>query len=158
MKLLLDTRLVIGSEQKLNKFEYNNKPTELKETVAHTLQYPMMALNAKEVRELKKFLQFCKKEEFEVLEFKTTTRALTIKGEKIGFNKELTQECEIKFDLREEMKKETCKYSTEYLHKILGSFKLREIKTFKWGYKTDGILKLEINGELILLAPRYERD
>lgn len=153
MKVFLDITNVVGSVKKLNKFKYTDKePTEMKNEVIQQINYTMMALNNKEVKELKQFIQFCKKEKFEELEFKTTTRALTIKGNNL--NKD--HECEMQFELHNEASKETCKYSVDYLQTILKSFKLAEIKQFNWGYKTDGVLKLEINGEIIILAPRFD--
>ena len=164
MKLYLDITLVVGSVNKLNKFKYGSKePTEIKEEVVEQMSYVLMPLSNKEVRELKKYLTFCKREGFDVLEFTAREQKLKIKVKKLKFKDNgdeglLPHECEIMFDLPVEVSPETCKYSTEYLHKILGSFKLAEIDSFEWGFKTDGILKLVINGEEIVLAPRYECD
>jgi len=162
MKLYLDITLVVGSVSKLNKFKYSGEePTEIKEEVVEPMGYALMPLSNKAVRDLKKYLRFCKQEGFDVLEFTASKRELRIKVNKLVVKDKgkyvlVPHECEIRFDLPAEVNPETCKYSTEYLHKILGSFKLAEIDSFEWGFKTDGILKLVVNGEVVILAPRYE--
>ena len=151
MKLHLNEDNVVGSTKRLNKLSYAKD-----EPIDYKCEMPLqpMTLNSGELKELKKFLQFCKKEKIYSLEFKTTARALTI----IGNNLETDHEVEIRFDLREEGSEETSKYSTDYLLKILGSFKTREINNYSWGYTTDAPLYFKINENNIALAPRIDTE